>query len=120
MKNAARLTALMALLALITLTAGSASATETVSPGALDRLAVVETRCPTFSWGADDGAAAYDLVAYVLPEDAALQVELTADTEALFARVAAGHLVRHGILTQPKLTLPRTASTFTPCCSDRV
>ena len=75
MKNAARLTALMALLALITLTAGSASATETVSPGALDRLAVVETRCPTFSWGADDGAAAYDLVAYVLPEDAALQLE---------------------------------------------
>ena len=28
----------------------------------------------------------------------------------LFARAAAGHLVRHGILTQPKLTMPRTAS----------
>jgi hypothetical protein len=66
----------------------SVNATETVSPGALDRMAQVNNACPTFSWGEEDGAAAYELVAYVLPEDAAQQAELTSETEVLFTSVA--------------------------------
>ena len=86
MKNADRITALVALM-LVGL-ATPALATETVSPGAFDRLSVVETRCPTFSWGEDDDAAAYELVAYLLPEDMAQHVEFTAETEVMYTSVA--------------------------------
>jgi len=84
MKNAVRLTVAIALLALA---AGGAAATETVSPGAVDRMVTVETRCPTFNWGAEDDAAAYELVAYALPDDVAQPVELTSETEVLYTRV---------------------------------
>ncbi len=87
MNNARTLTALFAIM-LLSLVATPTTATESVSPGAVDRVAVVETRCPTFSWGITDGAAAYDLAAYVLPENAAQQVELTAGNDVLFTRVA--------------------------------
>ncbi len=67
-----------------------ARALEGVSPGAGDRMATVGSTCPTFSWGMSGEAAAYDLVAYVLPEDASKGVELTTDTEALYTRVSGG------------------------------
>ena len=69
--------------AVLALSVVPATAAETVSPGALDRLAGVESRCPTFSWGEDDSAAVYDLVAYLLPENTAQEVEFTAETEVL-------------------------------------
>ena len=86
MTSAQRLTSLVAVVLIAS--ASTVLATETVSPGALDRLASVEQRCPTFSWGAETGAAAYELIGYALPEDASQQVKLTAETEVMFARVA--------------------------------
>ncbi len=35
-----------------------------VSPGDASKLALVEGRCPTFSWGEVDGAKSYELVVY--------------------------------------------------------
>ena len=87
MKNAHRLTATIAL-TLITLAAGTATATEGVSPGAIDRVAVVNNACPTFSWGEDDNAAAYELVAYRLPKSEQEAAELSSENEVLFASVA--------------------------------
>ena len=74
-------------LALIALAANTATATEGVSPGALDRLAVVETRCPTFSWGAEYGAQAYEIVGYSLSEETDREVGLSSKNEVLFTRV---------------------------------
>ena len=85
MKNSGRLAVLFAVALAISTTA---FATQGVSPGATDRMVVVESRCPTFSWGMTAEAVAYDLVAYVLPDDASEPVDLTADTEVLFTRVA--------------------------------
>jgi len=39
-----------------------------VSPGAVDRIAEIEGRCPTFIWGTSPNAIDYELVAYRLPE----------------------------------------------------
>jgi cell division protein FtsI (penicillin-binding protein 3) len=50
------------------------------------------------------------VIVVMLDEPAGVSHSGGATAAPLFARVAAGHLVRHGILTQPKLTLPRTAS----------
>ena len=36
-----------------------------------DRVALVESRCPTFSWGSVPGARSYELVVYLLGEEAA-------------------------------------------------
>ena len=55
----------LALLAL----AGAALAAEApvaVSPGNPSKLALVEGRCPTFSWGEVEGAKGYELVVYRL------------------------------------------------------
>jgi len=64
-----------------------ASAPVAVSPGHADRLALVDQRCPTFSWGAVEGASAYELVAYALPERPAAEVELTEENRVLAERV---------------------------------
>ena len=73
-----------------------AAAPEGVSPGAADRLAVIRDGCPTFSWGAVDGAAYYEVVAYRLPmsEDlvASVGVEFTEADEILYTRVAGAAL----------------------------
>lgn len=57
-----------ALPALVALTLpGTASAAEApvaVSPGDAAEIALVEDRCPTFSWGEMEGATSYELVAY--------------------------------------------------------
>jgi hypothetical protein len=86
MRNAVRLAVLAAFV--MGAAAASTGAGESVSPGDLDRFAQVNNGCPTFSWGADDGAEAHELVAYVLPDDGPGAVELTADREVLYARVA--------------------------------
>ena len=51
---------------------GSAMAAEAplaVSPGDALKLALVESRCPAFSWGAVSGAKSYELVVYLLGEE---------------------------------------------------
>ncbi len=91
MKNARQLAALVAI-ATITSAATAINATEGVSPGAGDRLAVIRDGCTTFSWGEVDGAAFYEVVAYQLPESkdfAALAgVDLSQTDEVLYTRVA--------------------------------
>ena len=91
MKNARKLAALVAI-AMITLVATAVNATEGVSPGAGDRLAVIRDNCPTFSWGEVDDAASYEVVAYRLPKNedsiGSAQVELSKENEVLYTRVA--------------------------------
>lgn len=41
---------------------------EGVSPGSSDRVAEIEGRCPSFSWGVVPGAERYQLVGYRIPE----------------------------------------------------
>jgi len=86
MKKAQQITALIAII-LVSLVATSTVASETVSPGALDRLSVVETRCPTFSWGFDNEAMEFELVVYELHEGTGGEVEFTLENEVLYVRV---------------------------------
>jgi len=64
---------------------------EGVSPGAVDRIAEIEGRCPTFFWGGEPEATAFELVVYRLPEGARLSgsadIDLTTCEEVLYARV---------------------------------
>jgi hypothetical protein len=56
----------------VLLAANAESATRTpvaVSPGSASGVALVEARCPTFSWGQVERARAYDLVVYRIGED---------------------------------------------------
>jgi preprotein translocase subunit Sec61beta len=75
-------------------TTGAASHSEGVSPGAIGRIAEIEGRCPTFFWGGERGAIAYELVVYRLPEEALLSssvdIDLTTCEEVLYARVPGG------------------------------
>jgi len=70
----------------------SARELETVSPGAPDRIAEIEGRCPIFIWEAVPEAAFFELVAYRLPDGLTpedLTDEVLAEAgEALKARVA--------------------------------
>ena len=95
MKNARQILVLIAI-ATIMLAATAIDATEGVSPGAGDRLAVIQDGCPAFSWGEVEGAAFYEIVAFRLPETtefAALQqVELSEEDEVLYTRVAGAAL----------------------------
>jgi cell division protein FtsI (penicillin-binding protein 3) len=50
------------------------------------------------------------VIVVMLDEPACVAHTGGATAAPLFAQVAASHLVRHGILTRPKLTLPRTAN----------
>ncbi len=78
---------------LLCLIATTAAATEGVSPGAVDHVAQVNNACPTFSWQESADAALYELVAYELPSEGdTAGVELTAEREALYARVPGGAL----------------------------
>lgn len=66
-------------------------ALQSVSPGDLDRLVSIETRCPTFSWQQADGAAFYEVVAYLLPQDVEpTEQTLTDEREVLYTRVPGG------------------------------
>ena len=65
-----------------------------VSPGAFDRIAEVEGRCPTFSWSPVPDAASHELVGYRLPdqeETADLaSVDLSDADQVLYSRVPGG------------------------------
>jgi hypothetical protein len=73
---------------------GWAERAQGVSPGFVERLAAIDSRCPTFSWQEMPEAASYELVAYALPEDvepaAVTSAELVGDTQVLYARVPGG------------------------------
>jgi len=62
----------LVLVLLLTCFAGAAMAAEApvaVSPGNASKLATVESRCPTFSWGAIPAAERYELLVYRLGEE---------------------------------------------------
>ena len=59
--------------------AGTARAQEkqpvTVSPGEANSVSVILQSCPTFSWGAVEGAVSYEVVVYELSAEASPQGE---------------------------------------------
>ena len=57
-----------------------------VSPGGADRSAEIESRCPTFSWGARSGATSFELAVFEVDES--VGSELTAESLADSARLA--------------------------------
>jgi hypothetical protein len=65
-----------------------------VSPGAVDRIAEIEGRCPTFSWSPVPGASFHELVGYRLPDQIHVadlaSVELSATNQDLYVRVPGG------------------------------
>jgi preprotein translocase subunit Sec61beta len=72
----------------------SATVPEGVSPGAVDRIVEVESRCPSFYWSGAPGAAAYELVVYRLPEEGQTpdtgEIEFSLSDEVLYAKVPGG------------------------------
>ena len=62
-----------------------------VSPGAVDRIAEIEGRCPTFIWSPIPGAAFHELVGYRLPKDSESAdlsaVELSDADQVVFTKV---------------------------------
>ena len=62
-----------------------------LSPGAADRTAEIEGRCPTFIWNSVPGAAFHELVGYRLPEKSELgdpsEIDLTNADQVLYAKV---------------------------------
>ncbi len=73
---------------------GAAEHAEAVSPGAVDRIAEIEGRCPTFIWGGVTGAMASEVVVYRIPEASqppdTIDIDLTSCEEVLYARVPGG------------------------------
>ena len=63
-----------------------------VSPGSLDRVATMRDGCTTYSWQEVEGASGYELVAYELAEDAAVDTGLDPEQvrEVLFVRLPGG------------------------------
>jgi len=63
-----------------------------VSPGAADRAAEIEGRCPTFIWSPVPGAAFHEVVGYRLPEDSELAdpsaIDLADADQVLYAKVS--------------------------------
>lgn len=74
--------------------AAAFGAADGVSPGEVDQLVDVESRCPTFSWRALGAARGYELVAYEIRDDQEIAnldgQSLTADPIALYQRLPAG------------------------------
>jgi len=75
-------------------TYGAASHSEGVSPGAIGRISEIEGRCPTFIWGGEYGAIAYELVVYRLPDGTrqsdSAEIDLATCEEVLYAQVPGG------------------------------
>ncbi len=73
----------------VSFAADSVDAPEGVSPGAPDRLTVITTDCPTFSWESVEGSEFYELVAYRLPEglESLAELDLEGAWEVLYVRV---------------------------------
>lgn len=96
MKRTISIIALMALAGALVLHS-SASAQDQpigVSPGAADRLSVVEGRCPAFSWVGVEAAVSYELVVYGLwdrpDEQGAAIVDLDRSSERVYSVVPGG------------------------------
>ncbi len=68
MKNTQHITPALSVAAM-TFAAAATFAAEGVSPGSLDHSAIVENRCPTFSWQASPDTVLYELVAYRWPDN---------------------------------------------------
>jgi hypothetical protein len=59
-----------------------------VSPGAIDQIAEIEGRCPSFSWGSVPGAEHYQLIGYRLPEGIEpSEVDLSQAEQVLYTKV---------------------------------
>jgi len=62
-----------------------------VSPGAADRTAEIEGRCPTFIWNSVPGAAFHELIGYRLPEKSELgdpsEIDVANTDQVLYAKV---------------------------------
>jgi hypothetical protein len=99
-KSQAKVVRLMTVLLAATVVPASAEIPDGVSPGAVDRIAEIEGRCPTFIWGTSANAIDYQLVAYRLPEGLDRSdlsaVDLSDADQVLYAKV------------------PGTASAWTP------
>jgi len=69
-----------------------AEAPRGVSPGAIDRLAVMSDGCSAYSWQAIEGAAGYEIVTYEVTEGTGQDttVDLALVREVVFARVPSG------------------------------
>jgi hypothetical protein len=61
----------------------AAEAPLAVSPGDTSKVAFVESRCPTFSWGEFEGARSYELVVYRVDRD-------SEDTEVILQEIFPG------------------------------
>jgi len=84
---------LAAAIVAVTMVAG-AEGPQCVSPGVADRVAVIEARCPTFTWALVPGAAFNELLVYELPEmfeiEAGLDLDWELATEVLYTRLPGG------------------------------
>ena len=64
---------------------------DSVSPGAEDKIATIEGRCPSFRWGVMPGAELYHPVCYRLPEGMEpTEVDLSRAHEVLYREVPGG------------------------------
>ena len=90
--NTRSLNRIVGIFAVMCLFATVGWATEGVSPGAADRLAVIEGRCPTFIWDPVPGAAFHELIGYRLSEIFDLtdpsEIDLSKADQVLYAKVA--------------------------------
>lgn len=79
-------------MAATSIAADGVDAPQGVSPGAWDRLAVIDADCPTFSWEVVSDTSYYELVAYRLPEAFTIEdgLDLKAATEVLYTRISGG------------------------------
>ncbi len=82
---------------------GAAEQAVGVSPGAVERVTEIEGRCPTFFWGGEPGAPAFEVVVYRIPEGPqasdTMNIDLGTCEEALYARVPGGS---SGSLPRPR------------------
>lgn len=95
---------------------GQTRSPQAVSPGHLERVSLVESRCPTFSWSAPIATTGYELMVYRLSDlldsrEPALEPE--AESQSLGADETA---INATPLLQERL--PAGVSTFTPDLSD--
>lgn len=104
MDSTKRLVAVVALV-LVAVLCGDASARapEGVSPGAIDEIAEIEGRCPSFSWALVPEAEYYQLVGYRWPEGTApSSVDIDQAQEVFYTEV------------------PGTATSWTPSLAQRL
>ncbi len=91
MKTFRNITSIVAILIVCPfVTAAELPTLQGVSPGAMDRIAALDGACPTFSWTGIEGAAGYEIVAYVLPESPDTEYTLDSSSEVLSNQIPGG------------------------------